>query len=470
MTTITTLKPEKVKLEWNVDKLSLYEPSEVASMPNLPFNLEPNENQTIAKFTLIHTLPSINAKGRGVTYRTQRNSISSIKFNPVSYEHLMVSNGNYSNEDIILGVMLGATIEELPNNPIIPDTPVPAEVWAVLWNRVEHARRIIEDVETGYRSWKASYEISTRSEDALYHKGIFYPISEAPEHLIQKIGPESTGSVDGDQVVLALGGKDGYINFFGAGLTLTPADYLNPEIELETASVKSKKMICLAIPSQDKVTTETASETTNPKKHHGGGTMTNEEKEKMEKELKEQLASLSPALQSVINSSGLDASKAKQLVDTIKAENESKVSEIASEIEKKYKDDYVLKSDLEKAEQASYDKAVEVEIPKAKEAWEKELASIAKREQAIESANIPLTEPRKEKLKSFAFDEDGDKAFEDYLNELKEVASLKTKTKKETVGSSQKETASIGSLLNTNSTETPPETDEKKTALSALFK
>ena len=80
-------------------------------------------------------------------------------------EHLMSSNPGFSDEDLILGVMVGAQIEDIPGNPIIPDKAVPTVVWAVLWNRIDQARKIIEDVQTGFASWKASFEISNRSEE-----------------------------------------------------------------------------------------------------------------------------------------------------------------------------------------------------------------------------------------------------------------------------------------------------------------
>lgn len=437
----------------------------------MPFNIEPNENQTIAKFTLVHTLPSFNAKGRAVTYRTQRNSISSVKFNPVSLEHQMVSNHNFSSEDTILGVMLGATIESLPDNPVIPSKPIATEVWAVLWNRVEDAQKIVEDVETGFRSWKASYEINERSEDEILVDNRFIPISEASEEILQKIGPESTGSINGERVLLVLGGRDGFIDYWGAGLTLSPADPLSHEVEVETASLAKKQIVCLAFakPSKTTETPETATIPNQKTKNGGEVEMTKEEKEKLEAALKQQLASLSPTLQSVIDGSGLDVSKAKQLVESIKAENEAKVAEIASTIEKKYTEGYVFKADLEAAEKTAYDKAVQEELPKARKSWEAEIASIQKREEAITEAKLPLTDARKEKIRAFPFDESGDKEFASYLDELKEVASLKPQEKDKK--SKQTETASIGSLLNTNDSEqSGTESGQKTKSLSALFK
>ena len=61
------------------------------------------------------------------------------------------------------------------------------------------------------------------------------------------------------------------------------------------------------------------------------------------------------------------------------------------------------------------------------------------------------------------------KEFASYLAELKEIASLKPQEKDKK--SKQTETASIGSLLNTNdSTATAPESGQKSESLSALFK
>jgi hypothetical protein len=86
----------------------------------------------------------------------------------------------------------------------------------------------------------------------------------------------------------------------------------------------------------------------------------------------------------------------------------------------------------------------------------------------VSEAKIPLTEARKDKIKSFAFDEEGNKEFASYLNELKEIASTAVKDKddegKDKPGAS-KETASIGSILNTNSVNN----ESKDTKLAALF-
>ena len=82
-----------------------------------------------------------------------------------------------------------------------------------------------------------------------------------------------------------------------------------------------------------------------------------------------------------------------------------------------------------------------------------------------------LTDSRKEKIKGFAFDDDGNKAFEDYVNELKEVATETIKNSKKSQTASQTtpsvETASIGSLLNGNPATEP---DNKEVSVASFFK
>jgi len=448
-------------LEWKIENPKLFKPTEIAT--ELPFNIQPNENHTVAKFTLVHTLPSFNAKGRAVTYRTQHNSIASVKFNPVSFEHQMVSNANFSFEDLVLGVMLGATLEEVPGNPIIPDRPIPTEVWAILWNRIDIVQRIVDDVKTGYRAWKASYEIRNRTEDAILVGDTFTPVSQAPQELLEAIGPESTGEWQGQKVLLVLGGQDGFIDYWGAGLTVMPADPLNPEIEIASKRRFCLLSFCKATENAQETTIETGSRP-NPETYSktGGSVMTKEEKEKLEQELA-QIASLSPTLQALILNSGLDAAKAKQLGDTIQAENQAKAEELSSKIEAKYAKEYVLLNEHNDKVQEAIKTALETELPKARKFWEDELASITNREKAVTDAQIPLTESRKAKLRSFACDENGDKEFASYLDELKEIASV---TKKPETANKQTETASIGGLLNTNGiTEPKPELE-----LAGLFK
>jgi hypothetical protein len=209
----------------------------------------------------------------------------------------MTSNpGMFTDDDVVLGVMVGAEMEDIPGDPLVPDKPIPMVVWGVLWNRIDAVKRITEDVQTGFASWKASYEISNRSEDEIYFGGEFIPISEASDEMLEKIGPDSTGTINGQKVTLVLGGSDGFISYWGAGLTLSPAERINPEIQLETASVEKKKFIFLTSATKKETTMEKASlddkDKSKDKNLNGGDSeMTEEQKKKMLEDFKAQIAS-----------------------------------------------------------------------------------------------------------------------------------------------------------------------------------
>ena len=236
-------------IEFGIGKPSIVSQAEIANLPSLPFEYIPNENQTLIKFVLVHTLPSVNSRGRAISYPTQRNSIQSIQYNPVNFEHVMRTNPGFYDDDLILGFMLWASIEDVPGLPVIPNKPIPTEVYAVLWNRVELVEQIIRDVETGFISWRVSMEVSAnRTEDDILVGQTFTPVSEADEKLLSKIGPDSTGSIDGEKVALVLGGRRGFIDYWGAALTMFPAERINPEIELPELASLSKKRIQIKYP------------------------------------------------------------------------------------------------------------------------------------------------------------------------------------------------------------------------------
>ncbi len=501
-------KNHKETIEFGVGKPSIISHSEIASMPTLPFEYSPNDNQTLIKFVLVHTLPSINSRGRAISYPTQRNSIQSIHYNPVNFEHVMKTNPGVYDDDLILGFMRWASIEDVAGLPVIPNTPIPTEVYAVLWNRVELVDQIIREVETGFISWRVSMEVSAnRTEDDILVGSTFTPLSEADETLRSKIGPDSTGSINGEKVALVLGGRRGFIDYWGAALTMFPSEQINPEIELPELASLSKKRIQIKYPLERRETTKEKENKQNNKerktmnmdrqkevahdrlspnlqiKTNGGAD--NMDKESLKKELETQMASLSPALQSVINGSGLTADKAKGVIETFQAELAFKSKEILAEAEKQFSKGFVTveqkdkevaaaintfkEKELPKEVASSLEKAIQEKIPEARKAWDAEQSAIQHRESVISSSNIPLTASRKEKIKGFAFDDEGNKAFEDYVNELKEVATETIKNSKKAQVDSQShiETASIGSLLNGNSA---TESDNKEVSVASFFK
>jgi len=242
----TVSNDSKITLDWLIEKPSIITASEIASANPLPFEFQPNETQTLAKFVLNHTLPSVNSRGRAVTYPTQKRSINSIKFNPVNLNHMMKSNPIAADQDLILGFMLAASIEDVPGNPVVPDRPIPTNVYAVLWNRIEEVQKIIGDIETGFRSWRISMEaIRDPLSDEIMVGNQFTPITQASPDVLSKIGPDSTGMINDQKVALVIGGQNGTINYWGAAFTLTPADQINPAVQLEVASAQKKFIIAM---------------------------------------------------------------------------------------------------------------------------------------------------------------------------------------------------------------------------------
>ncbi len=176
------------------------------------------------EFILNHTLPAVNSRGRCVTYRTQKRSIKSIPDSLVNVEHMMQDNPNEATEDLVIGHMVKAKIEDLKDNPIVPDRPIPTKVLACLYRRLPVVKEIERQIRSGRRNWRNSMEcVRLAASDAIYYNGKFFPIDKNPE-LAACVGQDDMQPYKDKPTALALGGEDGEINFWGSGLTLYPAD------------------------------------------------------------------------------------------------------------------------------------------------------------------------------------------------------------------------------------------------------
>ena len=188
---------------------------------------KPDISKVFIEFILNHTLPMVNSRGRCVTYKTQKKSIKTIPHSLVNVEHQMQDNPNDATENIIIGHMVKAEMndKDIKGNPVIPPRPVATMVVACLYRRLPLVQTIIAQIASGERKWKNSMEcVRDASTDAIYYDGKFYPVTEASDELTACIAEDGTIPLNGKPVALALGGEDGEVNYWGSGLTLYPAD------------------------------------------------------------------------------------------------------------------------------------------------------------------------------------------------------------------------------------------------------
>ena len=190
-------------------------------------DFKPDISKVFIEFILNHTLPTVNSRGRCVTYRTQKRSLKTIPHSLVNVEHQMEDNPNEATENLVIGHMVKAEMDDkdIKGNPVIPPRPVATKIVACLYRRLPLVQTIIAQIASGERKWKNSMEcVRPGDSDAILHDGKFYPITEASKELAACIGKDDTTPFEGKPVALALGGEDGEVNYWGTGLTLYPAD------------------------------------------------------------------------------------------------------------------------------------------------------------------------------------------------------------------------------------------------------
>ncbi len=184
-------------------------------------------SKVFIEFILNHTLPTVNSRGRCITYRTQKRSLKTIPHSLVNVEHMMQDNPNDADENLVIGHMVKAEMDDkdIKGNPVIPSRPVATKIVACLYKRLPLVQTIIAQIKSGERTWKNSMEcVRDGDTDAIYYDHKFYPITEAPEELAACVGKDGTTPLEGKPVALVLGGEDGEVNYWGTGLTLYPAD------------------------------------------------------------------------------------------------------------------------------------------------------------------------------------------------------------------------------------------------------
>lgn len=216
------MKKQKEVMEFEISAPRIIDQKEFCGS-----DLKADISKVFIEFILNHTMPTINSRGRCVTYRTQKRSVKTIPHSLVNVEHQMQDNPNEATENIIIGHMVRAEMDDkdIKGNPVIPPRPVATKIVACLYRRLPIVQTIIGQIASGERKWKNSMEcVRDGSTDAIFYDGKFYPITEASKELAACIGKDDTTPLDGKPVALALGGEDGEVNYWGTGLTLYPAD------------------------------------------------------------------------------------------------------------------------------------------------------------------------------------------------------------------------------------------------------
>lgn len=179
-------------------------------------------------YKLCHSLPKVNLRQRCFTGRVLQNSFASAVDQLLNIDHLISDNG-ISTEDKICGhikaVRVGMGKEIASEMAISPTEPIPVIALGCLFNRAKGIKSIIENHNKGKETWKVSMECDHAWPDAyLRYDGKFIPIKEADPGMLQCIKRDRVLPFKDREMAVCLGGLHGKVDFWGAGLTKTPAD------------------------------------------------------------------------------------------------------------------------------------------------------------------------------------------------------------------------------------------------------
>lgn len=224
-------------LEENSNSLELFT-SEVGAIEVVPVekarDLFPNvvlsESPHLSYFPykLCHSLPKVNLRQRCFTGKVLQNSFASAVDQLLNIDHMILDNG-ISTEDKICGhikaVRVGLGKELASEMAICPIEPIPVIALGCLFNRAKGIKSIIENHNKGKEQWKVSMECDHDWRDAyLRYDGKYIPIKDADPGMLQCIKRDRVLPFKDRELAVCLGGLEGNVTFWGAGLTKTPAD------------------------------------------------------------------------------------------------------------------------------------------------------------------------------------------------------------------------------------------------------
>lgn len=179
-------------------------------------------------YKLCHSLPKVNLRQRCFTGKVLQNSFASAVDQLLNIDHLISDNG-ISSEDKICGhikaVRVGLGKELASEVAVCPTEPIPVIALGCLFNRARGIKSIIDNHNQGKEVWKISMECDHDWRDAyLRYDGKYIPIKEADPGMLQCIKRDRVLPFKDREMAVCLGGLEGKVDFWGAGLTKTPAD------------------------------------------------------------------------------------------------------------------------------------------------------------------------------------------------------------------------------------------------------
>lgn len=229
------LGDRKEVFQAEVAKVKIATQEEVASyFPEI--QLSDSKHIAYFPFTVCNSLPVRNKRGRCFTPQVLQNSFQSLTDQLVNLEHELAANGGYGDSDKIVGHIKTAKfvipkefasskVDSVNSLPLVPEVPFPVIGLGVVYLRSQKGREIVNRHMSETASWSSSMECFHDIRKAgLMYRGDYIPINEADPDMIACIERASVRPYKGHELSLALGGRDGQVEFWGSALTESPAD------------------------------------------------------------------------------------------------------------------------------------------------------------------------------------------------------------------------------------------------------
>ena len=185
----------------------------------------PNATQAYFTFTIANSWPEVNDNIVGFSVKTLLRSYATVQHEPIDVDHQLEGNGiMLMDGNKIIGHMIDASLVEDKDgsNSIL--------VAGVLYKRTKQAQDIIMDIASGGSEWKISMEVLYKPAESgfMFADNSYVPLEDAEEGLITAYQNGST-IYEGQKYGFLAGGlgEDGEganVSFWGAALTMSPAD------------------------------------------------------------------------------------------------------------------------------------------------------------------------------------------------------------------------------------------------------
>ena len=207
-----------------------------------------SKDKAYIEFVLMHSYPSINGNGATLMPKVIQNSLDSLINSPLDIDHELegVWFWEKGDDNRIIGSIVGAKLSPEYKEDFVPTNGYEVVLTAVLWKRLSDVKGIIQDIIDDTAEWKASFEIapySVKDQISYIWNGQIFNENEISVEM--KDAFEWGYNHEGSPVAVAFGGEDGQIDFYGAALTLTPADIntkINKLVAKETNSMNPEEL------------------------------------------------------------------------------------------------------------------------------------------------------------------------------------------------------------------------------------